>query len=74
MGRCEFGTNIYLYTAIFVKSEEDKLRFAFERDYNRDFANKYESCKDKCKDVEFEKFYATLIGPRDLHKKRPAPH
>ena len=53
------------------------MKYAFEMDQNRDFANKYESCKQKCRDEEFDKFYAKLIGiteDKNGKKKVPSPH
>lgn len=62
---------IYIYTVIFIKDQEQKLRDAFEKEVNRDFANKYEQCKKKCPDPKFEKFYKDLVhGDTD----RKAPH
>ena len=63
-------------TAIFVEEQEEKMKYKFERDQNRDFPNKYEQCKGKCPDPKFERFYTEFIGvPRDRGRQyHPRPH
>eukprot|EP01083_Nonionella_stella_P023562 65196_1 len=52
----------YYLPAFFVSSanRENRLRNAFE--YDTEFENKYQSCKDKCVDPKFEDFFTKLIG------------
>ena len=55
-----------------MKGEADKMIYKFERDLNRDFANKYEECKEKCTDPKFEKFYMDFIyGTHEQKRKHP---
>jgi len=72
---CGWGTRFfiedikYYLPMIFAKSQEQKLRDAFEKEQNRDFPNKYEQIKGggnnkyerKCPDPKFEKFYKDLV-------------
>ena len=50
-----------------MDGQKEILRYTFEHDQNRYFANKYEECKNKCIDTRFEEFYKKLVNGRPSH-------
>lgn len=60
---------IMIYIVIFEESEDQKLRYQFERSEDRRFAHMYDQCKMKCPDPKFEKFYKDWV--HGLENRKP---